>query len=734
MAHAGAAVRHDARMAHPPAARRTGALARLTGSISRHPWRAIGVWVLIIAAVGASAAAFGGSLQNKFSIPDSDAQKATDLLQQRFPARAGDTATLVFRTDGSLDDPAAKQAVMAAIAAAAKIPHATGGGDPYAQKGGQISQSGKIGYVDIPFDQRSWTLPANTRTDLKAAVEQAVAGSPVQVAFTGQVMQEQPKQGASEAIGLLAAIIILLIVFGTVVAAVLPILLALLAVGMGVTLLTLAAGFTDFNTITPILATMIGLGVGIDYSLFIVTRFRQALHDGVPHREAAALAAATAGRAVIFAGTTVAISVVGLATIGLDFITKMGIGASLTVLTSVAVAVTLLPAVLALLGHRVDRLKIPFIRTPDDSLEAAKQTAVAGWGRLVTRRAWAFFLVSLGLMLLFASPVVAIHLGAADAGTSPKDLTQRVAYDWLAEGFGPGFNGPLLVAVDGTPADAATLQKAIVATPNVAFATPPIPNPAKDAALITVYAKSSPQDTATGELVNTLRHTTIPQALAGTGATAHVGGSTAAFDDIANRIFSRIPWFLLFVVGITLVILTMAFRSLVISLKAALTTILSCAASFGVLTLVFQKGVGASLLGLDKTGPIESFLPVIVFALIFGLSMDYEVFLVSRIREAFVGGDTPRAAITDGVATIGRVIVAAALIMASVFFAFLTGVDRTIKEFGLALGLAIVFDAFIVRLTLVPALMHLLDQRAWWIPRWLDRILPRLTIEAPEER
>ena len=254
--------------------------------------------------------------------------------------------------------------------------------------------------------------------------------------------------------------------------------------------ISLAAGFTDFNTITPILATMIGLGVGIDYSLFIVTRFRQALHDGVPPREAAALAASTAGRAVIFAGTTVAISVIGLATIGLDFITKMGIGASLTVLTSVAVAVTLLPAVLALLGHKVDRLKIPFIKTPDDSLEAAKKTAVAKWGRLVTRRAWVFFLVSIGVMLLLASPVVAIQLGAADAGTSPKDTTQRVAYDWLAEGFGPGFNGPLIVAVDGTPQQAEQLQKAIAATPDVAFATPAIPNPEGNAALITVYAKS----------------------------------------------------------------------------------------------------------------------------------------------------------------------------------------------------------------------------------------------------
>jgi RND superfamily putative drug exporter len=347
-----------------------------------------------------------------------------------------------------------------------------------------------------------------------------------------------------------------------------------------------------------------------------------------------------------------------------------------------------------------------------------------------------FLLVPLALMLLFAAPVARVQLGAADAGTAPKSTTQRVAYDWLAEGFGPGFNGPLIIAVDTKDgmASAETLQQAIADTPNVAAVTPAIPSPNKDAAIITVYAKSSPQDVATADLVETLRQTTIPDALKGTGAVAYVGGSTAAFEDISATIYSNIPWFLLFVVGITIVILTMAFRSLVVSIKAALTTILSCAAAFGILTLVFQEGYGASLIGLDKTGPIESFLPVIVFALIFGLSMDYEVFLVSRIREAFVGGDTPRVAITDGVATIGRVIIAAALIMASVFFAFMTGVDRTIKEFGLALGLAIVLDAFVIRLTLVPALMHLLDQRAWYIPRWLDKILPSLTIEAPEDR
>ncbi len=716
--------------------KKSGVLAGITGAIAHHPWRAIGIWVLVIAAIGVASNTLGGALQNNFSIPNSDAQKATDLLQKRFPARAGDSATIVFHTDGKLTDPAAKQAVAAALAAATKVTHVTGAGDPYTSENGQISENGNIGYADVQFDDQAWSLPENVIPDFKAAVDGAVKGSPVQVAYTGQAAQEMPKQGASEGLGILAAIIILLIVFGTVVAAVLPLFLALLAVGLGLTILTLAAGFTDFNTITPIIATMIGLGVGIDYSLFIVTRFRQALHDGATPRDAAAMAASTAGRAVIFAGVTVAISVVGLVTIGLGFITKMGIGAALTVLTSVAVAVTLLPAVLALLGHRIDRIKLPFIKTPDDTLAAQQNTAVAKWGRFVTKRPLLFTLAPLAIMLALAAPVLSIQLGAADAGTAPKDTTQRVAYDWLAKGFGPGFNGPLIVVVDtkGDMAAADNIGAAIAELPNVAFVTPPISNPAKDTAIITVYAKSAPQDTATGDLVRTLRSTTIPAAVQGTPAVAYVGGSTAAFDDIATQIFSRIPIFLLFVVGITVLILTMAFRSVVIAAKAALTTILSCAASFGILTLVFQKGYGASLIGLDKTGPIESFLPVIVFALIFGLSMDYEVFLVSRIREAYIGGDTPRAAVTDGVATIGRVIVAAALIMSAVFFAFLTGVDRTIKEFGLGLGMAIVLDAFLIRLTLVPAFMYLLDEKAWYIPRWLDKILPRLTVEAPEEK
>jgi RND superfamily putative drug exporter len=478
---------------------------------------------------------------------------------------------------------------------------------------------------------------------------------------------------------------------------------------------------------------MIGLGVGIDYSLFIVTRFRQALHEGMSPEDAAATAGATAGRAVIFAGVTVAISISGLAVIGLDFVTKLGFGAAIAVLTTVVTAVTLLPAALSLLGHRVDRLAVPFVRARDDSKAGREHALVARWGRFVTGHARSVALVAILLLTALAIPVATLHLGSSDAGSGPRSSTSRQAYDLLARGFGPGFNGPLLVAVDtgGDKAVVSKLAGAFRRDPGVASVPPPAFNRVGDTALITVFPTTQPQSAATSDLVSRLRHQVVPATLGGTPAHAYIGGQTAAFDDIASQISSRLPLFLLVVVGITFLVLSMAFRSIVVAAKAALATIGSALAAFGALVLVFQHGYGLGLIGLDRTAPIESFLPVIMLAILFGLSMDYEVFLVSRIREEYVHGDTPREAITHGMSAIGRVVVAAATIMATVFFSFLLGDNRVIKEFGLALGVAIVTDAFVVRLTLVPAIMHLLDGRAWYMPRWLDRILPSVTIEPP---
>jgi RND superfamily putative drug exporter len=530
-----------------------------------------------------------------------------------------------------------------------------------------------------------------------------------------------------------------MVLFRALVPTVIPLLFAIFAVMGAFLILFLAARFTHFNTVTEILVPMIGLGVGIDYTLFIVTRFRQFLHDGLSPQDAAAAAGATAGRAVLFAGITVAISITGLALIGLDFITKLGIGSALGVLTAVLLANSLLPAVLSLLGGKIDRGRLG-LRPVDESREGQARTPVAAWGRFVSRNAKIVLPVVLVVLLLLASPILAVRLGLADSGTAPKDQTTRKAYDLLSSGFGPGFTEPIPVVIDmqSDHAAATKLETALKAVPGLAQVDKPIYNKKKTAlatvAIVNSYGKYKPQDSKTDDLVSLLRHTVIPRTLAGSTAHAYVSGSNAAFTDIGHRIFSHAPWFLLYIIGITFLVLAMAFRSAVIAVKAALTTLLSALVGFGVLTLVVQQGHGMGFLGLDRTGPIESFVPPIAFAILFGLSMDYEVFLMSRIREERVHGDNTVDAVKDGVAAVGRVIVAAALIMSSVFFSFLLSPDRVSKEFGLVLGVAILTDALLMRLTLVPALLTVLRGKSWWIPGWLEKILPNITIESPGAR
>ena len=720
-----------------PQRQHLGALAILTRACAHHPWRTVAAWIVAVIVIVGASATIGGKLVDDFTIPNSDAQRASDLLKNRFPAQSGDSAQLIFEAPDGLSQAESKAAVQKALAAAKDIPGVVSVDDLFKPQSGEISKDGTIGYSYVQFREKSFDVPRENVDKLKDDVNQALAGTGVRVAFAGDVITAiQPDDSLSTIVGLIAALIVLLIVFGTFVAAGVPLILALISLGLGLSLLTLAAALTHFNTITPVLATMIGLGVGIDYSLFIVTRFRQALHNGASPEDAAALAGATAGRAVVFAGTTVAISICGLAVIGLDFITKLGFGGAIAVLTTVCTAITLLPAVLRLLGHKIDRWKVPFTKPRDESDEGREHTFIARWGRYVTSHAKATTAFAIILLLLMIAPVFTVHLGSSDAGSGPKSSTARQAYDLLAKGFGAGFNGPLLVVVDSKDGDAnaaTKLETALKSTPGVASVTPPLTNPAGDTSRILVFPSTSPQSQATSDLVHHLRDAVVPDTLSGTGANAYVGGLTAAFDDIADHIFSRLPLFLLVVLGITFLVLAMAFRSIVIATKAAIATLMSSLAAFGVLVLVFQHGYGLGLIGLDRTAPIESFLPVIVFAILFGLSMDYEVFLVSRIREEYTHGDTPREAIRHGMSAIGRVVLAAATIMATVFFAFLIGDDRVIKEFGVALGVAIVTDAFIVRLTLVPAVMHLLNHAAWYIPKWLDKILPRITIEPPPD-
>ena len=713
--------------------RKDRGLTRLVRACAEHPWRTMGTWLTLILVIMASAAAFGGKLVNESEIPGSDAQKALDLLEERFPERAGDSARVVFASDSALTDEDGREAVAAATAAAKEIPGVTAVGDPYTTTGGALSKDGHIGFLEIQFDSPAYEVDAKAIEQVETDVRAAVGDSPVQVEFGGAVINAKMVDAhTSETLGFAAAIIVLLVVLGTAVAMSLPITLALISVGVGMSLLTLAAALTNFHTITPILAVMIGLGVAIDYALFIVMRFRQELAKGKTPVEASVKAGSTAGRAVIFAGLTVAISISGLALVGIPFVAKMGYGTAISVIVAVFAAVTLLPALLAKIGHRVDRGRLPFTKK---RAVASSGAGIARVSRLVERHPKKVLVATLALIATLSLPVLSLRMGTADAGTSPAETTTRKAYDLLAEGFGPGFNGPLLVAVDEKtdPGAADELATTLRSTDGVAVVSEPIRNTAKDTAQLVVYPTTSPQSSETADLVHTLRDDVIPGALAGSGAQAYVGGEVATNEDVTSKLIGRFPLFVLFVVGITCLVLTMAFRSIVIALKAALTTCLSALAAFGVLVAVFQWGWMQGAVGLDQTGPTASFLPVIVLSILFGLSMDYEVFLASRIREEYVKDGDSRQAVTRGVNGVGRVIVAAAIIMAVVFVAFVLTDDRTVKSFGLGLGVAILVDALIVRMLLVPALMHLLGDKAWYMPRWLDRLLPRLTIEAPEE-
>ncbi|MDH5332449.1 MAG: MMPL family transporter [Thermoleophilia bacterium] len=721
----------------------TGSLARWTRACATHPWRVVGAWVGIVVALVLLVGAFGGSLRDEFEIPGSDTQRATDLIEAEFASEQGGVLNLVLAApEGQrLDTPERRAAIERAVTRLrssefAPTEDAAGiesVGDPLGAD--TVSKDGRIAYAEAQFDRVIYDEDREAVVAVQDAVRETVEPAGITAEFNGDAEFPPIEQGTQELLGLLAAIVILLVVFRTLVAALIPVVLAISAVASAFMLLFLLAGLTEINTVTPLLVSMIGLGVGIDYSLFIVTRFRQLLHEGLSPADAAAEAGASAGRAVLFAGATVAISVTGLAFFGLDFVTKLGIGSALGVLTTVLIANSLLIAVLRLLGHKIDRLKVPFLPHIDDSEAARERTLVARWGRFVTAHARPVFVVLLLGGLVLASTSALVRLGAADQGTQPVEQTSRRAYDLLAEGFGPGFNGPIPIVVDvnGDPQAPQKIYDGVTKLSGVASVAEPQFNDAESVAIVSVTPSSAPQDEATDRLVDRLRSDVVPDATAGGDAVAYVSGLTAAFKDIGDRIVNRLPLFLLYIVGVTFVVLAMAFRSIVVSLTAAVTTILSAFVAFGVLTLVVQEGHLLGLTGLDRTGPIETFVPPIAFAILFGLSMDYMVFLMSRIREEHVHGLDTRDAVEHGIAAIGRVVVAAALIMGTVFAAFILSADRVPKEFGLLLAVAILTDALVVRMTLVPAFFTVLRERTWYIPGWLDRALPQVTIEPPHD-
>ena len=697
----------------------------------------IALWFAALVAVGFAASAAGTAFSENFKLPSSDSQRAVELLEDRFPAQSGETATIVFRAPAGVDSPAVKRRMSAAFARIERVPGVTDVAGPYAGGGNAaIGPDGKIAYATIQFAALGDELHRDTVEAAMAPAEDA-ARPGLQVELGGQPI-EQVRQGEGDTsflIGIGAAMVILLFTFGSVVAMGLPILTALFALGVGLGLVTLGTHVFDTADFAPQLAAMIGLGVGIDYALFILTRFRNGLDEGLEPRPATMRAIDTAGRAVLFAGTTVIISLLGMLLLGVTFLYGVAVAAALAVLMTMIAALTLLPALLAIAGRRVDRLRLPGLgkRRPIGDLE---QTRWYRWSSTIQRRPVAAMLLSAGFLVLLCIPALSLRLGSSDAGSDPAGSTTRKAYDLLAEGFGPGFNGPFLVVAKlpekGDDAVLEKLRREAEAEPGVAGATPPVLNPAGDVGTIQVYPTSSPQSEETTVLLEKLRDDLIPPAERSTGATVYVGGITAIFEDFGNVLTEKLPLFIGVVVLLSALLLMTVFRSILVPLKAMAMNLLSIGAAFGLVVAVFQWGWLGSLIGLDGTGPIESFLPVFLFAIVFGLSMDYEVFLMSRIHEEWEASHDEQRAVTHGLALTGRVITAAAAIMVTVFASFMIGEDRIIKLFGLGLSAAVLIDAVVIRTVLVPAIMQLFGPKAWWLPAWLDRILPRVHVE-PEE-
>jgi RND superfamily putative drug exporter len=713
-------------------------------------------WIVLVAAINVLAQSAGTSYSNNFTLPNSDAQRASNLLQHSFPAQAGDRDTIVYRVSaGTVTDPAVRARMSAMFAKVAKLPHVSAVINPYAgaASGRSISADGKIAFATVVFDEKANKLP-------KSAPERVVdvarvADRPgLRVELGGQAIEqtEQAGFGISTAVGLLAAIVVLLLTFGSLTAMGLPIVTALFGLGTGLGAIALFTHVVDTPNFSSELAAMIGLGVGIDYALFILTRFREAYASpGPTHldaRESVIQAMDTAGRAVLFAGCTVVIALLGMMLLGVDFLYGVAISASIGVLLVMLASLTLLPAFLTIVGPRLARPSRRARRRAERAAaagrEAADEAAAAApgggawlrWSMFVERRPRTIAAVAAIAMLLIAAPATALRLGSSDAGNDPAGQTTHKAYELLAQGFGQGFNGPLLVVakVPGAPTTAATrslalLHNAIAASPDVVSVAPAKLNPAGDVATVTVYPRSSPQALATTQLVEHLRDVAVPPVSTSTGMTVYVGGVTAGAVDFAKTLGQKLPLFIGVVVLLSALLLLVVFRSLVIPLQAAVMNLLSIGAALGVIVAIFQWGWLGSVIGVSA-GPIESFIPVMLFAIVFGLSMDYEVFLVSRIHERWVRTNDNSRAVAEGLALTGRVITAAAAIMVCVFLSFMLGEDRVIKEFGLSLASAVFLDALVVRCLLLPAVLHLIGGRTWSLPGHLDRVLPRLNIEG----
>jgi RND superfamily putative drug exporter len=715
----------------------TTRLDRLGRAAARHPWRAIAVWVLVAVGLVVGGSAAGGEFNDNYKIPGVQSQAAIDRLQADFPAAAGSTNNqIVFHAPtGTLASPRNETAIAQSLAAIQKLPHVVGVVPP--TPGRTVSPDGTTGFATVAFDVAAVDLK-NAEFDQLAAAMAPARSAGLEVEYGGDLVSlaQAPSVGSSDKIGLAAALIVLLIAFGSVVAAGLPIGTAIVGLAVGLSLVRLLAAFFNVPSVTPILGTMIGLGVGIDYALFVITRHRENLAAGLDVVDSVGRTSATAGQSVLFAGTTVVIAICGLALAGVPFVASLGFATAVVVAVAVSTALTLMPALLSLVGTHINSWELPWVKRHQAQARAGEQREGmwARWANRVGRRPWPYAIVALLILLTLAAPLVRLRLGEADAGTLPTTSTQRRAYDLLSQAFGSGFNGPLTIVVElPTAGNEAVMQRlipAVSADPNVAAVSPPILSPSGRTALLTAIPKTSPQAAATTSLVNRLRSSVLPEATRGSGATALVTGSTAVFIDLSARIAGRLPLFIAGVVALSFVLLLVVFRSILVPLQAAVMNILSIGAAYGVVVAVFEWGWAKSLFGLQSTVPIVSFVPMMMFAILFGLSMDYEVFLMSRVREQWVATGDNRASVVQGLASTARVITSAAIIMVSVFLSFLLVNDPTVKMIGLGLAAAVFVDATVIRMVLVPAVMALLGKANWWVPRPLDRVLPHLDFEG----
>ena len=719
-----------------PSARRP-ILHRLGTACGRHPWRTIVVWLVLVAGLLAAAQALNATYSNTVNLSGTQSNTGFNLIQEHDPAASGYSGLVVMNAGSGTLSSYSNQ-VNSSVTSLSQLPHVLSASNPLAQGSSSLSSNGAIGYSTVQFNEQ----PANLGSDYVSQLDNATAAmrdAGLQVEYGGGLDQlTRPKANdlASEAVGFAVALIVLLLIFGSVIGAVLPLVTALISVLAGISILGIFAASLTFGTASPTLAAMIGIGVGIDYAVFLTTRFRQQMMDGADPAEAAGFCVSTSGRAVLFAASTVAVAMLGLYASGITFVGLLGLAAVFGVITSAAGAITLVPACLGLAGRGIDRFRIR--KTP----VAEAGTGGDGWHRyaaLIGRQPWLFLVAGLALLCVIAIPLLSIQTGHVSDGADPASYTDKQAYDLISEGFGPGYNGPFTIVVNvGSNASADTslaskLQSDLAATAGVAKASPLTPTP--DGVLLTgtVIATTGPQDQATSALYDTLVDTTLPQALQGTGYPGYVTGQEASqieFDDIVT---GRLPVIIGVVILVAFLLIMTAFRSLLLAVKAAVLNLFSIAAAYGVIVAAFQWGWLRGLLGVSEDVPIEAYVPMIMFAIVFGLSMDYEVFLLSRVKEAWDHTHDHRKAVALGLESTGRVITCAALIMIAVFISFVTSTDVVIKQLSVGLAVSVLIDATVVRLILVPAVMYLLGPASWWLPGWLGRLLPRIDVEGTED-